>query len=368
VNELLREVRVGKPAHGGSCVARQDGKVVFVRGTAPGEVVDVAVDEERAKFARGHAVAVHEPHPGRRTAPCPVADRCGGCDWQHLRPEAQRDIKRQVVAELLRHQADVDFDGQVEAAAPADLGWRSRMRYAYSPDGAPGLRAFRSNAVVPLPECCRIAHPSIAVPPPGPPNAEIIGAATADGPAWGESGDGRAVPQLVGGRPFQVALDGFWQPHTAAGETLTRAVLDGLLPEPGQQALDLYCGVGVFAAALAQAGCHIIGVELDRRAIALARLNGPQADFRMAAVPDGLPTAADLVVLDPPRSGAGQGTMRAIFALGPKRVAYVSCDPATLARDLAGADDAGYQVASLRAFDLFPNTHHVECLAVLARK
>lgn len=364
----IREVRVGKPAHGGTCVARVDGKVVFVRGTAPGELVDIAIDQDLAKFSRGHATAVHEPHPQRRAAPCPLAGRCGGCDWMHLEPAAQRELKGQVVAEQLGHVAQVEFDGTVAAVQPDDIGWRSRMRYRYSADGLPSLHEYRSERLVQPPDGCRIADPSITDPPPGEPGTEVLAAATLDGPVFGPGR--RTVRQRVGERAFSVDLDGFWQPHLMAGQILTEAVLCGLQPASGEPAADLYCGVGVFAAALVDAGCQVWGVEGNKRAVANARANVPGARFiaqDVARALDRLPAGLQLVVLDPPRSGAGAKVIENLCSLGPKLVCYVACDPLALARDLAVALRSGYHLSSLQAFDMFPNTHHLECVAVLRR-
>jgi tRNA/tmRNA/rRNA uracil-C5-methylase (TrmA/RlmC/RlmD family) len=174
------------------------------------------------------------------------------------------------------------------------------------------------------------------------------------------------VTEQVGERRFEVAADGFWQPHRLAPSVLTEAVLAALEPRPGERAFDLFCGVGLFTAALIDAGCRVWGVEGDRRAVGLARRNVPEATFHagdVAASLRRLPDRADLVVLDPPRSGAGRAVM--VASRRPRAVAYVACDPAALARDLATAAGLGYGVDGVRAFDLFGTTHHVECVAVL---
>ncbi|MFD0866386.1 class I SAM-dependent RNA methyltransferase, partial [Tessaracoccus lubricantis] len=161
---------------------------------------------------------------------------------------------------------------------------------------------------------------------------------------------------------------GFWQVHPAAAETLTRAVLDGLRPEPGERAMDLYCGVGLFAGALAGAGCMVLGVEAGRGAVELARHNVPEGEFLALPVERAdrkMPSWADLIVLDPPRKGAGAAVVRAVAAREPRAIAYVACDPAALARDLRTFAEAGYEPVSIRGFDLFPMTHHIECVAIL---
>ena len=363
---VLRGVRVGGVAHGGHCVARVDGKVVFVRHALPGELVDVAVTQDRSKFARGDAVAVLEPSPDRRTPPCPAAGLCGGCDFLHATPAAARALKGRVVAEQLRPRgAERWFDGTVGAATPDDLGWRVRMRYQAAADGRPGLRAHRSHEVVPLPDGgCRIAAPAIAEP--ARPGLALL---TADGSVWPESTRLDAlVRERVARRDYLVRADGFWQAHLAAPALLTETMLEAVQPAPGETAFDLYCGVGVFAGALAAAGCRVWGVEGNSAAAALAARNVPQATFAAGDVARALrrlPERADVIVLDPPRAGAGPAVLTALCARRPRVVVYVSCDPAALSRDLAAVAACGYRVESVAAHDLFPGTHHVECVAVI---
>jgi tRNA/tmRNA/rRNA uracil-C5-methylase (TrmA/RlmC/RlmD family) len=195
--------------------------------------------------------------------------------------------------------------------------------------------------------------------------------------------DGPArLPHHVGGHDFQVDAAGFWQVHPAAASALAAAILSGLRPQPGEVVLDLYAGAGLFAALLAEAvgeAGRVVAVEGSRQAAADARANlrsvGPVradvwTDEVSAATIGGLTADGvhpDLVVLDPPRAGAGAAVIRAILATEPRLVGYVSCDPATLARDVRVAGDAGWRLGGLRAFDAFPMTHHVECVAILTR-
>ncbi len=208
----------------------------------------------------------------------------------------------------------------------------------------------------------------------------IIGVASGGQAIWA-AGDHPAggIKERALGREFEVGVDGFWQAHTAAPELLTEAMITGLAPAGGDTALDLYCGVGLFAAALLDHGCaSVTGVEGSRPAVEQARRNladaGRGARFvagtveRVLARPErrgGLPDRVDLVVLDPPRAGAGRGAVLGICRRKPRRICYVSCDPATLARDIKTFAGQGYRLDSLRAFDLFPMTHHVECVAIL---
>ena len=366
-------VRLGAVAHGGTVVSRIEGKVVFVTGGLPGELVEVEITDAGRRFDRGRVIRVLEPVPGRVEPICPVAGECGGCDWQHADAAAQRELKRVVVAEQLARLAGLDWRGVVEEVEPR-LGWRTRMRYAVD-SGRVGLRGRRSHQVVALPEQgCVVAAA-------GPSPQELRGLARDGELSVVVSDDGvsilagrqvvqgpAVVHQRAGGRDHQVAAGGFWQVHPRAADTLLNAVLDGLAPEPGESALDLYCGVGLFAGGLDATGVTVIGVELDDRAITHARRNVPGARFLASSLTRALPRLpkrVDLVVLDPPRRGAGAEVVRHVAGLMPRAIAHVACDPASLGRDLGLFREAGYEPVDIRAFDLFPMTHHVECVAIL---
>ena len=343
------EVAVGPVAHGGHCVARVDDRVVFVRHALPGErvVVEVTEGTEGDPFWRADAVEILAPSPDRVAAPCPYAGpgRCGGCDFQHVELSAQRALKAAVVSEQLRRMAHLDVDVTVEAVPGDDGGlrWRTRQRYVELPGGGRAMRKHRSHDTVPVEECLLEA--------PAGPSYEVRG------------------------RRFQVADGGFWQVHPGATEALVDAVLGALDPRPGERALDLYAGVGLFSAFLADAvgpEGRVAAVEGDRTASALSEANCPGVLARSGDVASvlagGLPPAwdsADIVVLDPPRAGAKRTVVEQVVARTLRAVAYVACDPAALARDIAIFAEHGYGLTSLRAFDLFPMTHHVECVALL---
>ena len=369
VGDRIDGVRVGPIAHGGHWVARVDGRVLFVRHALEGERVDVVVTGLAKRHGFADAVAVADPSPHRVPAPCPIAAVCGGCDFQHVEVAHQRELKRRVVAEQLRRLAGIDWDGTVEAFDADGLGWRRRMRYHRGPGGW-GLRAKASHAVVALPDDgCLIAAPPLARPAGVPvPGDTLVGATGAGGPVWVAPGDDALVDEEAAGRRWRVRADGFWQVHPAAPDVLVSAVLDGIAPERGERALDLYCGVGLFSGALVDRGVRVTGVEGGRDAVALARRNVPGATFHAGSVDrvlGRLREPVDLVVLDPPRVGAGRAVVEDVCARRPRAVAYVACDPAALARDLATAFGLGYAPVSIRAFDLFGMTHHVECVAIL---
>ena len=339
---------MGPIAHGGHCVARAEGRVVFVRHALPGERVEVVVTEgsEGDRFWRADAVTVLDPStPDRVLAPCPYAgpDACGGCDFQHVALRAQRALKAAVVREQLSRLAGLDVDVEVESV-PGDedgLHWRTRQRYVELPDGSRGMRKHRSHDVVVVDECLLEATE--------PPR------------------------HTVRDRSFSVAEGGFWQVHPGAPEVLVDTVLSFLAPRPGESVLDLFAGVGLFAAFLADAvgpEARVVAVEGNRAACRHAQRNlGGSAEVAPGAVDQVLTSAShepfDLVVLDPPREGARRTVVDQVAARTPRAVAYVACDPAALARDLAIFAEHGYRLAQLRAFDMFPMTHHVECVALL---
>ncbi len=375
---VIGPVTVGPPAHGGHCVARVDGKVVFVRHALPGEVVEVSITEDtHDRYARGDAVRVLEAAAGRVEAPCPVAvpGGCGGCDLQHADLATQRELKRQIVAEQLRRLGGYEWTGEVESVPPASgLGWRTRMRYQVTTSGRLGLRAHRSHAVVELPrEGCLLAHPDQLVPAGDyVSGSEVVVAGRGESSAVlvdGELVEGaKTIVEHAAGRTWRVSADGFWQVHEAAADTLVTAVMTGLEPRDGETAWDLYCGVGLFAGPLVDAGVSVRGVEQSRGAVREASRNVPGARFeagRVEQVVRHWPTRVDLVVCDPPRTGVGKVVAEQVVRRRPRRVAYVACDPAALGRDVGTFAAAGFHLRSLRAFDLFPMTHHVECVAIL---
>lgn len=402
----LLELVAGEAAHGGWCVARTassgegaagegGGRVVFVRHALPGERVRARVTQATARFARADAVEILEPSPDRVPPPCPHArpGGCGGCDWQHASLPAQRALKAAVIRQQLRRIAGIDRDVVVEQVDGDDggLGWRTRVRFAVRKDGTAGLRQHRSHAIVPV-QHCPIGHDRVnesGVARRRWPGARSVEVATAPGP--GEAGqaavlaDGTLVrgPQFLeqhaAGRAWRTGAATFWQVHPGAASTLAAAVLDALRPAPGDTVLDLYCGAGLFAGVLADAvgpDGTVIGIEADTGAVRDARHNLRSTPWARVHKGDAAAmlsrygvSGASLAVLDPPRAGADPavtGILAAAGQAGPlQRIAYVSCDPATLARDLAIFGQHGWDLAGLRAFDLFPMTHHVECLAVL---
>ncbi len=399
------ELEIGGPAHGGSCVARHDGRAVFVRHALPGETVRALVTEDRGgSFCFADAVEILTPSPERVGPPCPYAGpgRCGGCDWQHASGPAQRELKAAVILDQFRRLANTDVSEllhEVEELPGGLLGWRTRNLYAVDRTGRPGLRVHRSHDVVHVEKCLlgvdgvgdaaalHDAWPRLN-------GIEVTGGSDgaitllAHRPGPGRQPRGRRPPDRIevrsgsatlhrhaAGRDFEVAAAGFWQVHPAALDAFSAALFEAVRPRNGETVLDLYAGAGALTAVLAEAvgpTGTVVGVESSARAVADAQANLAdlaQAEVRQARVSAGqladLDVAPDVVVLDPPRAGAGRDVMTAVLGMRPRAIAYVACDPAALARDVATALAAGWRLGSLRAFDAFPMTHHVECVALL---
>jgi tRNA/tmRNA/rRNA uracil-C5-methylase (TrmA/RlmC/RlmD family) len=405
----LIELRIGAIAAGGGCVARaDDGQVVFVRHALPGERVVAAITAETTSFLRADAIEVLEASPDRVEPPCGYAGpgRCGGCDWQHIDLVAQRRLKAELVAEQLRRIASVDPSVTVEPVpgAPSGLGWRTHVRFAVDGDGRVGLRRHRSHDIEPI-DRCLIATAEVEALEverarwPGANEVDVRAAPDGGQVVSVRSSRRRlgAVPRVDAGlivdghirrrpdcvhfnvlhRSYRVTAGSFWQVHPGAAPLLAQVVLDVTEPRAGEHVLDLYAGVGLFTALIGDIvgpSGSVLAIERAGRACADARHNVAGLDhveIRKASVSPALVTERagrpDLVVLDPGREGAGRPVMSALAALDPvpRRIAYVSCDPASFARDLRVMLDAGWTLPTLRAFDLFPMTEHVELLGVL---
>jgi tRNA/tmRNA/rRNA uracil-C5-methylase (TrmA/RlmC/RlmD family) len=383
--DRVLDVDVGAVAHGGHCVARADGRVVFVRHALPAERVRAIVtDDSGGAFCRADAIAVLRPAPGRVEPPCPWARAggCGGCDWQHADASLQRELKTAVLREQLQRLAgldDVHPAPVVEELPGGLLGWRHRVRLAVDGEGRAGLRAHRSHEVLPIADCPLTPHGSL---PPVlaqrfAPGGEVEVVVDAEG-ARHVSGAGADVVgspavQRAAGREWHLRPGAFWQVHPALADTLAGVVSEWAGAPVGGTAWDLYGGVGLFGAVLAEQvgpSGEVTVVESARRAVndgraALADL--PQVRWktgRVEHVLSSLPGRPDVVVADPPRRGLGRALVAALAGRAPGRVVHVACDPAALARDVALFAAHGYRLTALRAFDAFPMTHHMECVAL----
>ncbi|KZE93689.1 putative RNA methyltransferase/cg2084 [Agromyces sp. NDB4Y10] len=422
----MLDLEVERIAHGGVAVARHEGRVVFVADAIPGELVRAQViDAGRDRFWRAETVEVLRASPDRRDHVWPEASvdrapeaRAGGAEFGHIRMPRQRELKAEVLRDALARfggvEADVEVDPVDAALAPgvdaeAGTGWRTRVRLHVAADGTMGPYAARSHTVVPvttLPlavaELADLAPLDRSLP--GARWVDLVAPSTGaaefvvrehDARDRGRTGararpeEHPVVSEVVGSRRFAVDRDGFWQVHRGAAATLTRAVQDLVDPDrfdPAAENQDLYGGVGLLAAAVGDrfgSATRITTVEADERATLHAGENladwvGARAvtarvDRYLAELAEttdaARPALRDAtVVLDPPRSGAGRDVVDHLVRLAPAQLVYVACDPVALARDVGLLRERGYELEAIRAFDLFPNTHHVEAVARLAAR
>lgn len=398
------EVEATNMAHGGESVARFEGRVVFVADAIPGErVVARVTDDSKAKFWRADTVRVLEASPDRRphvwseaSVDRDPADRPGGADYGHIALARQRELKAGVLADALSRMAKTAHEVVVEALPGVDdgTGWRTRERLHVADDGSVGPYAARSHRVVPVADL-PLAVAAVRDLAPLREALPGAGAVTVLAPTVGDGARlviGAQKPSVirerVGDREFRVDDTGFWQVHSAAPVTLTAAVQDAIDPDlfdPKAANLDLYGGVGLLAAAVGDrfgAGVRITTVESDARATEHAAenlaewLGAASVTARVDAFVRGLGDAsaserarlaAATVVIDPPRSGAGAAVLERLAAVRPAQLVYVACDPVAFARDVGVLAALGYELTGLRAFDLFPHTHHVEAVGSFRR-
>lgn len=391
----------GAAANGGSCVARHDGRVVFVRYALPGERVRVRLTATKGSYWNADAVEVLEASPDRIEPLCPVAgvDGAGCCDLAFVDPDAARRLKADVVANQLARLGDVTWEGVAEPiGSGAARGWRTRVRLDVGADGRAGFHRYHSDELVHDLRCGQL------------PEGMLAGL---DGPRWraGEQlhvvrdddgarhvvvtargkrasvfeGPGMCV-QRVSGRVWRLPVTAFWQSHRDAPGAYTALVRDAARGSDGARAWDLYGGAGLFAAALAGAvgaDGRVLTVDTARPAstaakAALSDLMKPdstasdlpgvqvisQPVLQFLTAQSG---GADIAVLDPPRAGAGREVIAALSGAGVPRVIHFGCEVAAFARDVGLYRGQGYRIETIRVFDAFPLTHHVECVAVLTR-
>ncbi|TPW73539.1 class I SAM-dependent RNA methyltransferase [Schumannella sp. 10F1B-5-1] len=398
------ELEATNMAHGGIAVARLDGRVVFVPDTIPGERVLARITEQKKSFLRAETLSVIEASEHRQPHVWDAASlerspgkRAGGADYGHITPAHQRALKSFVLSDSLKRMGGIDREVEVEKVdGPADgTGWRTRVRLHVSERGTLGPMAARSHKVVYVPDL-PLATPGVretaplteefspdlrtvdVVEPSGGGGARLI---------LGEQSPSTIV-ERVDDREFVLDDGGFWQVHRSAAAVLTEAVQSAIDPElfdPKAANLDLYGGVGLLAAAVGDrfgSGVRITSVESEERATEHASENladwlGASAvtakvehwvrDLASWSPNERARLAAATVVLDPPRAGAGKQVVDALAAVGPAQLVYVACDPVAFARDAKLLAEHGYELGALRAFDLFPNTHHLETVGTFRR-
>jgi len=387
VGEVI-EVTIEKVAHGGHFIARHEGCVIFVRHAIPGEKCRIEINSVGSSFNRADVVEVIEASKDRVVAPCEYSHRqgCGGCDFQHVSLARQRMLKADVITEQFARIAKMDISVEVESVG-SELGWRSRINATTDRNGKLGFIGSRSHTVIPVKNCL-VAAKEIGFSDlttrtwKGDMRVEIAASNTGERsislmPTRGETksrlSEGPAVlHEKVLEKTLEVSNNSFWQGHVTAPDLLSEVVKDFAGAKNSDHVLDLYGGVGLFAAALIETvgpEGRIDLIEGSKSATSDASRNfAENSNVKVITgdVATHLPriNSADVVVLDPPRDGAGKIVVSEISRLKPRRIVYVACDPAALARDTGYFLERGYSLVKLRAFDLFPMTHHIECVAL----
>lgn len=392
-------------SHGGDSVGELDGKTIFVPLGIPGETVRVAIVEEHARYAIARLVEVMEASPQRVAPRCPHFGQCGGCQWQHIAYPYQLELKQRIISAQLQRIGKLP-GAHVLPVLGMENPWayRNNVQYALDASGQLGFRALRSHDIVQISECW-IAHPLLE---------ELAGAFDLDctglqgltlrvGAATGEQlviFEGDSVPdievdfpvsclyqspegevtvlagdshyhELLNQRLWQVSGPSFFQVNTSQAEHLVRAVSERLQVTNGDTLIDAYCGVGTFALSLAHRAKRVIGIEESPWAIYDAEANrcaDEDVSFQVGATEELLPgcvTKDSTVILDPPRAGCDPAVLEALLQHKVRQVIYVSCDPATLARDLGVLVRGGFQLGDVQPIDMFPQTYHVECVALM---
>ncbi|HET9443496.1 MAG TPA: TRAM domain-containing protein [Acidimicrobiales bacterium] len=383
---------------GGDALARdEDGRVVFVEGALPGELVVARVTTARRDYARAVTVEVVEPSPDRVAPPCPALGAgCGGCTWQHVAPAAQLRLKADIVADALRRIARLPEPPAPTVVALPGPALRTTARLGVDGHGRAGHRPrSESGGAVPT-DACLTLHPLVEelvvdgryhgagevllragvasgerLARVGAGTVRVVTVEVPDDVEVVQEGERAFVHETVAGRTFRVSVDSFFQPGPAAAEALVAAVRGavGDALGPGGHLVDAYAGTGLFASVLGRAtGARVTAVESGRAAAADARVNLGDLDAKVVVAEVARWEArrngpADVVVADPARPGLGRPGVTALVAAGAARMVLVSCDPASLARDTLLLGEAGYRLAALALVDAFPHTFHVETVA-----
>ena len=383
-------LEIEKVAHGGVFVARDKGQVYFVSGALPGEVVEVEVTETAKTFSRAEVISVQKasehrvPHFWKA-----AAKGAGGAEFGHIELGFQRELKTRVLQENLVRMAKLELDVAVEAA-PDDQGdglrYRTRLQLNVDSSGLAGPSKARSNEIVFTKELplavLEIEELGLHLKNfSGVEKIKIAASNTGD-LQWMVDDKVQGSNQLVervGGRTFRLSVGGFWQAQKHAAQLLSEQVIEfeKLLDfDPKKQNLDLYAGAGLFSATASVVfpDANFTAVESSAKAVASGEKSSvdlPNLKFQKADVLKFLRTRAegtfDTIVLDPPRSGAANKVVAQLLRLSPRNIIYVACDPVALARDLQVLSASGYQVKGMRAFDIFPHTHHFETVVALSR-
>lgn len=405
----MSEVQLTHLVYGGECIGRlADGRAVFVPYGLPGESVSVELVEEKKRFARGRILEIIQPSPERVQPRCAHYGACGGCQYQHMPYARQLAAKQEILIDQLKRIGGIP-DPPVEEMAPSPLPWnyRNSVQFHLTKEGRLGFQGWGSGGVVPIREChlpeaaLNALWPQLDLEPlPGLEKIELrLGAgedillaleandlelpefeadlplsAVLRSPA-GQiilAGDDSLAMEVLD-RPFKVSAGSFFQVNAAQAGALVNTLLEWLPLTPQTTLLDVYCGVGLFSAFAAPRAGRCIGIEVSESACAdyAANLDAfDNVELYMGAAEVVLPmlsASVQAAILDPPRSGLEIAALDALAALQPEVIAYVSCDPSTLARDASRLLNAGYRLARVRPVDMFPQTYHIESVSLFVR-
>ena len=375
------ELKIEKVAHGGVFVARPEGKVVFVESVLPGEVVEAEIVEEKSSYRRAVPIKILEASPYRQEHIWPDATRgAGGADFGHINLSFQRQLKTEVLREALSRFAKIESQVEVSAVDETDgLHYRSRIQVHYDDRAIAAVMRPRTEDLVkvrslPLADVL-LAEQALRNPEKFANQRISYSIDSFKNIAHSESPKGTLLAQVVDKRLFELSPTVFWQAHRLAPEVLWTNVKQLLLQIDVEDVLDLYSGVGLFAASIAQAfpSSQVTAVELNKLAVRDGKRSAKDLKnlrFETSDVLVYLRTRTEpvsLVVLDPPRSGANAKVLGHIARLGAKNIIYVACDPVAAARDISQLAELGYQLSSIASFDIFPQTHHFETVVSLTR-
>jgi 23S rRNA (uracil1939-C5)-methyltransferase len=399
-------------ANGGPALGRHEGRVVFVPYALPGETVRAEISDDRERYAYGRLLEVVEQSPDRVAPPCPYfgPQGCGGCQWQHIDYAAQLRFKSQIVADQLSRIGGI-ADAVVLPAAADTTGWtyRNHAQLHPAPESGLGFRGAGDDRVIAIDKCLALhtlldeLYSALDVDLPGLTRLSLrAGTATGETMLIFETEDdvppgleldlpvscvqllsdgqhanlvgSNYIHELVEGRAYRISAPSFFQVNSAQAAALVRQVLAYLDLRGGETVLDGYCGVGLFTTPVAETAGLVIGVELSPVAVEDLMENTSELEnvhVVEGALADTLPDlepSPDLAVVDPPRSGLDRHALDALAAHNPERIVYVSCDPATLARDAKRLGNAGYQLREAQPVDMFPQTYHVESVSCFERR
>ena len=372
MREEMITVDLTEIAQTGEAIGRFDGIVLFVPFGFPGDRAEVVVTERKRNFARGRIVRLVQAAPQRTTPACPHFTICGGCEWQQIPYAEQLRLKEQTVRTQLTRIGKLSEPNVLACLpSPTPYGYRNHARLQRTPSGEIGYRAARSHTVVPVQQC-PILEPEL--------EQALQALPLQNFPAAQREIELRvATPLQIGEYRYQIGPDSFFQVNTAVAAQLVAETLRALALQGQEQILELYCGMGLLTVPIAAQARYVLGVEgngaaiVDAHANALAAGLSARVDLITASVEQALHQPAvqqrqwDAIVLDPPRAGVEQAALLTLLALAAPKLVYVSCDPATLARDVKLICEHGYRLLSAQPLDMFPQTHHVETVALLVR-